>query len=94
MSLTSQDVKKIGRLSRIALSDDDIVKCQKELEGIFGWIDQLQSIDVSSVELEADCRYPMHERPDLVVPNANVQDVLANAPKAQHDMFVVPKVVE
>lgn len=94
MGLTSQDVKKIGRLSRIALSDEDVVQAQKELEGIFGWIDQLQSIDVSSVDLDVSSGSVMNERSDVVVANATVEDILANAPKAQHDMFVVPKVVE
>ena len=95
MSLTPQHVQKAARLSRIALSESDVVHFQTQMNGIFNWIDDLQKVDVSGVDLACSMTLPqMPERPDVVTAPNRVRDVLANAPSSQHDMYTVPKVVD
>ncbi|MDP3372472.1 MAG: Asp-tRNA(Asn)/Glu-tRNA(Gln) amidotransferase subunit GatC [Candidatus Paracaedibacteraceae bacterium] len=95
MSITPLEIKKIGKLSRIALNDDDITYYQGQLNGIFNWISALQSVDVSNVDLTVDQTTPqMHERQDVVTAPNRVSEVLSNAPTSAHEMFSVPKVVE
>jgi len=41
MSVTKDDVRKVARLSRIAVEDGRLDTLAGELNGILGWIDQL-----------------------------------------------------
>ena len=90
-----ETIKKIGKLARISLNDDSVTYYQQQLNGIFNWIDALQNVDVSGIDLAIDPNTPqMHERPDVVTAPNRVKEVLSNAPASMHDMFSVPKVVE
>ena len=95
MSLSLEDVKKVSRLSRLKFSDEGLVAMQQQLNGILHWIDQLQQVDTSAVEIFSDQQeLQMPERADVICDGNVVQAVLANAPEKAHDMFAVPKVVE
>ena len=95
MTLTPEAIKKVAKLSRLTLNDDDTAYYQAQLNGIFNWIDALQNVDVSNVDLTVDQTTPqMHERPDVVTAPNRVAEVMSNAPASTHDMFSVPKVVE
>ena len=95
MSVTRDDVRKVARLSRIAVPEERLDELAGELNGILGWIDQLNEVDVEGVEpltSVVETKLPM--RDDLVT-DGNIQDqVLANAPRSEHGFFVVPKAVE
>lgn len=95
MSVTREEVRKVARLSRIAVPEERLDELAGELNGILGWIDQLNEVDVSGVEpmtSVVETRLPMR---DDVVTDGNIQDqVLANAPRAEYGFFVVPKSVE
>jgi aspartyl-tRNA(Asn)/glutamyl-tRNA(Gln) amidotransferase subunit C len=95
MTITTDEIKKIAKLSRIKLNDNDTTYYQNQLNGIFNWIDTLQNVDVSKVELHVNQITPqMHERADVVTAPNRVSEVLQNAPASKHEMFSVPKVVE
>lgn len=95
MSVTNDDVKKVANLARIALPDDKVEHMTEELNGILGWIEQLNEVDVEGVEpmtSVVETSLPMRED---VVTDGNIQGkVLANAPRSEDGFFVVPKVVE
>jgi len=95
MSVTKDDVRKVARLSRIAVPEDRLDELAGELNGILGWIDQLNEVDVSGVEpmtSVVETRLPMRED---VVTDGNIPDqVLANAPRTEDGFFIVPKSVE
>lgn len=95
MSVTKDDVRKVARLSRIAVTDAHAEELVGELNGILNWIDQLNEVDVDGVEpmtSVVETTLPMRED---VVSDGNIQDqVLANAPRSEDGFFVVPKAVE
>ena len=95
MSVTSQQVRHIARLARIGMSDGEIDALVPELNNILGWVEQLGEVDTDGVEpLTAVIEQKLRLRDD-VVDDGNIRDeVLANAPKAQHGFFAVPKVIE
>jgi aspartyl-tRNA(Asn)/glutamyl-tRNA(Gln) amidotransferase subunit C len=66
-----------------------------ELNHILGWVEQLGEVDTSGVEpLTAVIDQKLRLRDDAVT-EGNIRDeVLANAPDAQHGFFAVPKVIE
>ena len=95
MSLKKEDVKKIARLSRIKIEEQEYEYVAGQLNSIMNWIDQLTAVDTSKVDLHCEKNTPlMFERPDVVTEGGIVDDILANAPAAQHNMFAVPKVIE
>ena len=71
---------------------------QAELNGILGWIEQLQAVDTDGVEPMAGgsavtlAAAPL--RADTVTEGGMAEAVLANAPDRMGEYFGVPKVVE
>ena len=95
MSITHTDVKKIARLSRIRVEEAEVAGLAGELNGILGWIEQLQEVDVDGVEpmnSAVDVKAPMRE--DRVTDGKKRDEILANAPKEEDGFFVVPRSVE
>ena len=98
MSLDTATVRRIASLARIRLEDGDVARMQNELNGILGWIEQLQAVNTDGVEPMAGGaplgQPAMRQRPDVVTDGGIPDQVLANAPDRAHDYFAVPKVVE
>ncbi|MEL7128983.1 MAG: Asp-tRNA(Asn)/Glu-tRNA(Gln) amidotransferase subunit GatC [Pseudomonadota bacterium] len=95
MSVTKDDVRKVARLSRIAVAEDRLEGLAGELNGILGWIDQLNEVDVSDVEpMTSVVEASLPQRDDVVTDGNKQADILANAPKSEDGFFVVPKSVE
>jgi aspartyl-tRNA(Asn)/glutamyl-tRNA(Gln) amidotransferase subunit C len=95
MSVSSEQVRHIARLARIAMSDEELERLVPELNAIIGWVEQLGEVNTDGVEpLTAVIDQKLRLRDD-VVNDGNIRDqVLANAPDAQHGFFAVPKVIE
>jgi aspartyl-tRNA(Asn)/glutamyl-tRNA(Gln) amidotransferase subunit C len=95
MELTKEQIARVATLARIHVNDDELPALGQELSGIFHWIDQLEMVDVTGVEIYTDWQsQPLPERDDIVNDGDCVEAVLANAPEKAHNMFSVPKVVE
>jgi len=95
MSVTKDDVRKVARLSRIAVPDDKLEGLAAELNGIMGWIEQLNAVDVEGVEpLTSVVEASLPMRSDEVTDGNRRDEVLANAPKSDEGFYVVPRSVE
>ncbi len=95
MSLDAKTVRRVATLSRLRVEEADIPRLQAELNGILGWIEQLQSVDTTGIEPLAgggDTVLPL--RLDAVTDGDQAEAVLANAPDRAGAFFAVPKVVE
>jgi aspartyl-tRNA(Asn)/glutamyl-tRNA(Gln) amidotransferase subunit C len=95
MSVDAEQVRHIAKLARIAMSDAEIAALVPELNAIIGWVEQLGEVNTDGVEpLTAVIEQKLRLRDDAVT-DGNIRDeVLANAPAAQHGFFAVPKVIE
>ena len=77
------------------MSDAEIEALVPELNNILGWVEQLGEVNTDGVEpLIAVIDQKLRLRDDVVDDGDIRQDVLANAPEAQHGFFAVPKVIE
>jgi aspartyl-tRNA(Asn)/glutamyl-tRNA(Gln) amidotransferase subunit C len=95
MSVDAATVRHIARLARIAVTDAEVEALAPELSNILGWVEQLQEVDVSGVEsMTAVIPNVLRLREDAVTDGDRREDVLANAPAAEHGFFAVPKVIE
>jgi aspartyl-tRNA(Asn)/glutamyl-tRNA(Gln) amidotransferase subunit C len=95
MSVDLATVKRVARLARIAVSPQEAERMVGELNGILGFVAQLDEVDVAGVEpMTSVVEMKMKMRPDVVTDGAKAGDVLANAPLSEDGFFMVPKVVE
>ena len=95
MSLDAATVRRIANLARIRVAEAEVATLQQELNGILGWIEQLQEVDVSAVEpLTGAASMALRMREDAVTDGGYVDRVLVNAPDRAGDFYAVPKVVE
>ncbi len=77
------------------MSDEEIDRLAPELNNILGWIEQLSEVDTNGVEpLTAVIDQKLRLRDDVVDDGNIREEILANAPEAQHGFFAVPKVIE
>ena len=95
MSVDAETVKRVARLARIRVADEDVEALRGELNAILGFVEQLNEVDVEGVEPMTSVQpMLMKRRADEVTDGGKAEDVLANAPARQGDYFLVPKVVE
>ena len=95
MSLDPATVRRIATLARIHVEDADLPKLQAELNGILGWIEQLNEVNVDGVEpLTGAVQMALKMREDVVTDGGYPDKVLANAPERVGDFYAVPTVVE
>ena len=95
MSVSIEQVRHIAGLARIAMSDEELARLEPELNNILDWIEQLSEVDTEGVEpLATVIDQQMRLREDEVTEGDQRDEILANAPRAEHGFFAVPKVIE
>ena len=90
----SIDVTYVADLARLKLSPEETATFQKQLGDVLGYVSQLKEVDVSKVSLLGDADLKNRLRADEVRPSLPVAEALANAPRQDNNLFVVPKMVE
>jgi aspartyl-tRNA(Asn)/glutamyl-tRNA(Gln) amidotransferase subunit C len=95
MSVDATTVRKIANLARIAVTDSEVEAMLPEFNAILGWIEQLGEVDTEGVApLAAVIPNALRLRDDVVTDGDRRDEVLKNAPQAEHGFFAVPKVIE
>jgi aspartyl-tRNA(Asn)/glutamyl-tRNA(Gln) amidotransferase subunit C len=95
MSVSIEQVRHIAGLARMAMSDEELARLEPELNNILDWIEQLSEVDTEGVEpLATVIDQQMRLREDEVTEGDQRDEILANAPRAEHGFFAVPKVIE
>jgi aspartyl-tRNA(Asn)/glutamyl-tRNA(Gln) amidotransferase subunit C len=95
MSLDPATVRRIAKLARIRVTEEQVGPLQDQLNGIIGWIEQLNEVDVEGVApLTGAADMVMRLRDDVVTDGGITEQILANAPDRVGPYFAVPKVVE
>ncbi len=95
MSVDLATVKRVARLARLAVSEGQAERMTGELNGILGFVEQLDEVDVSGVEpMTSVTPMAMKKRADVVTDGNKADAIVANAPATDRNFFQVPKVVE
>ena len=100
MAIDIDTARKVAKLSRIRVEDGDLPALAQKLSSILGFMEQLNEVDVTGIEpMTAVIPNTLRLRDDVV--NADPltgggirDDLMANAPQAEHGFFTVPKVIE
>jgi aspartyl-tRNA(Asn)/glutamyl-tRNA(Gln) amidotransferase subunit C len=95
MSVDQATVRRIARLARIRISDNELPKLEGELNRILDWIEMLGEVDTENVEpMTAVIDTKMRLRDDKVTDGGYPERVTGNASTSDDNFFMVPKVVE
>ncbi len=95
MSVDAATVKRIGRLARIRIEENEVEKYQSELNTILGFVEQLGEVNVEGVEpMTSVTPMTLRRRVDKVTDGGYPEKVVANAPLTEDNFFMVPKVIE
>ena len=93
--ISTEDVRHVADLARLALDDQSIESCREDLGSILGHIETINAIPTDGVEPLAHA-IDMTNRlsQDDVQPSLSIEDVLANAPAIEDRYIAVPKVLD
>ena len=95
MSVDQATVRRIARLSRIAVTDAEVPRLQSELNAMLDFVEELSAVDVERIApLASVMPMAMKKRHDVVTDGDIADQVTKNAPAREDHFFVVPKVVE
>jgi aspartyl-tRNA(Asn)/glutamyl-tRNA(Gln) amidotransferase subunit C len=95
MSVDNATVKRVARLARIKVKDEDVPRLAGELNQILNFVEQLNEVNVKNIEpMTSVVDMDMRKRADVVTDGHYPKDVTKNAPVSDDDFFAVPKVVE
>lgn len=89
------NIQYIARLARLQLDPSEEEKMAGQLGPILGYIEKLNSLDVTGIEPTAHA-VPLVNvlRADQVQPSLSSAEALRNAPAQGNDLFLVPKILE
>ena len=95
MSLTPDQVRWVAHLARLELSEAELETMTRQLQGIVGYVDQLQQVNTDGVEPLAHA-LDVHNvfRDDEPRPSLPADAALANAPDRRGDFYGVPAVLD
>ncbi|GHT82543.1 glutamyl-tRNA(Gln) amidotransferase subunit C [Betaproteobacteria bacterium] len=95
MPLTNEQVRRLARLSRLAMTDAAIDTTRTRLDGILALIARMQAVDTSGI---APMSHPQELatrlRTDEVTESDQRTAFQAIAPQAEAGLYLVPKVIE
>lgn len=88
------EVKRIARLARIHLSDEEVAQMSVELGAIVEFVEQLSSIDIEGVPPTDQVTGLVDVwREDEVKPSTDRDVILKNAPQSKDGYIVVKRVL-
>ena len=95
MALDPATVRRIATLARIRMDNAEVETMVGELNGILGWIEQLNEVDITGIDpLAGAAHMALKLREDVVTDGGYPERILFNAPDRNGAFFAVPKVVE
>jgi aspartyl-tRNA(Asn)/glutamyl-tRNA(Gln) amidotransferase subunit C len=95
MSLTPDDIRRLGELARIRFDESEQAELLVTLNRVFGIIEQLRAVDTTGVApMTHPHAAPLRQRPDEVTEHDQREANQENAPAVENGLYLVPRVVE
>lgn len=89
-----QDVEKLAQLARIDISEEEKEELLKDLQGILGYIDQVQAVSVDTGEKDAgELRNVMREDANPHESGIYTERILASAPETENGYIKVKQIL-
>ncbi|WP_319498025.1 Asp-tRNA(Asn)/Glu-tRNA(Gln) amidotransferase subunit GatC [uncultured Cohaesibacter sp.] len=95
MSIDKDTVKRVARLARLSVTEEEAESLKGELNSILNWVEMLNEVDVDGVApMTSVVTQEMKKRDDVVTDGNYASLVVSNAPASEENYFMVPKVIE
>lgn len=93
--ITEDEIRKLARLCRLHLSEDEKTRLKIDLSSILGYVEMLQNVDVSGLEPTSQVTGLQNVvRPDKEVDyKTNPDELLKNAPAQKDHQFMVKRII-
>jgi len=92
--ISRDEVARLAKLARLALTDSELDGFAGQLDAILGYVSQIQAVDVTDVTPTDN---PLNDvnvaRADVVQPYLTQGEALAEAPAAVDGRFAVPQIL-
>lgn len=94
MSISLEDVKRVANLARMDLDDAEANKLTEDLSKILDFAASIQELDTDDVPPTTHCiEFANVLRADEVRPSVDRDEALGQAPKADDECFVAPRII-
>lgn len=95
MKIEITTVEKMAQLARLDLKPEEVTHMRVDMEQILTWMEKLNELDTSEVDPLMHLSLEINAlREDQVTESLEHSKALKNAPLADADFFLVPKVIE
>ena len=95
MAITRAEVAHLARLSRLALTDDELDRMASQLDVILGAVARVGEVAAADIPPTSHS-VPLTNvfRPDQVAPSLAPEAALSGAPAAEQQRFRVPRILD
>ncbi len=95
MSLSIDDVHKVARLARLAMTEQEVRAAHIRLTAIFGLIAEMQAVDTSGIAPMSHAQDVTQRLREDVVTEGNQRELFQSiAPQVEAGLYLVPQVIE
>lgn len=93
-TISLEEVAHMATLSRLSVSEEEQTLFARQMGDILAYMDVLARVDTNDVEpLYSPAQHPGPLRDDVSARRRERNEVLANAPEADGEYFIVPRIV-
>ena len=93
-TISRDDVAKLAKLARLALTDSELDSFAGQLDSILDYVGKIQAVDVSGVTPTGNpLRSVNVTRADVVRESLTQEQALAEAPASDEGRFAVPQIL-
>jgi aspartyl-tRNA(Asn)/glutamyl-tRNA(Gln) amidotransferase subunit C len=92
--LTQEEVLKVAKLSRIALSESEVEKFQQELSAVLDYVEELKKVDVEGLEEVSQVTGLVNvQREDRIEEAQNQEAIFSQAPEMKDGYYKVKAIL-
>ncbi len=95
MSINKDTIKKISKLARISVTNEETDRLEKDLNSIIKFVEQLKELNtdkITPIVSVSDQALTMNK--DEIKKINEKEEILKNAPEKNSNYYIVPKVIE
>lgn len=95
--ISADDLKKLARLGRVAVTDEEVEKLRHDMDSILAYIDTIQKVSLPekpSGSAYLDIQNVMREDANPHEPGIYTEAMLSQAPRREGNYLKVKKIIE
>ncbi len=93
--ISTEDVKHVAHLARLAVTEEEAEQMRKELDAIITFAEQLNELDTTNVKPTSHVLKMVNVlREDVAAEGLPVEEVVKNAPDQQDGYIRVPSIMD